>query len=890
MKLKNNNEMTQIKPILLATTIAAVILSGNVLATTLTVSGNSGNNGSSGASGNPGADGHNGSAGQDKSFVLSSTDTTESSNTLTVYAGKGGYGGNGGAGLPASAGSNGGNGGNGAKGGAATATSEVHKTTTSTDDLSATAIARGYPGGNGGTGGYAYEPGTPGSGGNGGNGGNAIANATASGGAKATVLSTARAGYAGREGHAGAIYSYSNDPALTFSNFGSSANAGHAFAGATGSGTTDINIQSYAYAGSAIFRPSGMAGHGGNATITGINGESLGSGIVSVYGKASAGNGADTIIGTAGSGGNAGFSGVVYGKSDNGGNVTATAQGVAGRGGVNRTSRNGNSGNGGETHLSNAVNGQTTGNLHLIQSARGGGAGRSNGSGSIGIAGTASSDLNKTTSQAHSLRIDNSATAGRGGDRDGREPLAGGFAGNGADASANASGKNTSGSSDIYSSARAGQGGSSVYKNSAGNGGNAVNSAKATTTQTDKAAYAQGLASGGSGGMRNSQGFIYPTINVSNGGNAESYSEAIATAAAATANDMAVGGRAGHHGHSSSDSTVNGGLGGNAVSKAYAAGKGSANQVRATAHAKGGYSSNTFGINPLGNGGAATANASAKGEYYTFATATTRSWQDRSTGNTSAKAKIESTTNLGNATATSSNKGIDIAKYLYSRGSAPANGITKAESGFRLGGAIHTVDQKTNALATGTVLPDAASVVAELTDNANVAQHFDFDNGSTALAYLNIGGGSSDTGDATAINTYYVDYQLQLDMSGIAATPQNLLLGLMNTSVIGSDFQSLHFDLSVEGTTRLSVNFLDTVSATSFFEDNLVNLGAWKDYISTDNILNIDLNLNIHTDDLDSRFYTDILLGVSSVPLPATAWLFISAFMGLLGFLPRRKG
>ncbi len=106
----------------------------------------------------------------------------------------------------------------------------------------------------------------------------------------------------------------------------------------------------------------------------------------------------------------------------------------------------------------------------------------------------------------------------------------------------------------------------------------------------------------------------------------------------------------------------------------------------------------------------------------------------------------------------------------------------------------------------------------------------------------------------------------------------------------GLNNQWLYFNLTVEGTTVLSVNFLDTVGATLFFEDNLINLGTWSDYISADNILDVNFNLDVRTNGLDSRFYTDILLGDSTmlsgdtnVPLPAAGWLFISAY-GIIRF------
>lgn len=95
-----------------------------------------------------------------------------------------------------------------------------------------------------------------------------------------------------------------------------------------------------------------------------------------------------------------------------------------------------------------------------------------------------------------------------------------------------------------------------------------------------------------------------------------------------------------------------------------------------------------------------------------------------------------------------------------------------------------------------------------------------------------------------------------------------------------------------------AVNLLDKVSAQSFFNDNTLNLGDWSSYISNDNVLDLVFNLNITTNDAGSRFYTEFLIGNSTlnsgaatapVPVPTAGWLFLSALGAMVGTSRRRK-
>ncbi|VAW59516.1 hypothetical protein MNBD_GAMMA11-2899, partial [hydrothermal vent metagenome] len=65
---------------------------------------------------------------------------------------------------------------------------------------------------------------------------------------------------------------------------------------------------------------------------------------------------------------------------------------------------------------------------------------------------------------------------------------------------------------------------------------------------------------------------------------------------------------------------------------------------------------------------------------------------------------------------------------------------------------------------------------------------------------------------------------------------------------------------------------------------------SWQDLISTDDILNVGVLLDITEQHAGEGFSTNFIVGAGSpVPVPAAVWLFGSGLLGLLAAARRRR-
>jgi hypothetical protein len=110
-----------------------------------------------------------------------------------------------------------------------------------------------------------------------------------------------------------------------------------------------------------------------------------------------------------------------------------------------------------------------------------------------------------------------------------------------------------------------------------------------------------------------------------------------------------------------------------------------------------------------------------------------------------------------------------------------------------------------------------------------------------------------------------------------------LLLGLTNPVGVDDGFESLHLQAFADGETLLDMSFTDVIVASAWFDDRLLNLGRLNG--GADGLVDLELSLDFVGRSFGDGFYFNAV-GVSTVPVPATAWLLASA-LGFLGFAAR---
>ena len=126
----------------------------------------------------------------------------------------------------------------------------------------------------------------------------------------------------------------------------------------------------------------------------------------------------------------------------------------------------------------------------------------------------------------------------------------------------------------------------------------------------------------------------------------------------------------------------------------------------------------------------------------------------------------------------------------------------------------------------------------------------------------------------------------------------NPLLG--NNSFLSGNGDSLTFSYTISGNagSRSMSNVFNSTNiaqASSFFNDNTLNLGALSSY-SHNSMLSLVFNLDLQTQVNGAGVDFGMVLGnstlgsghVSAVPLPSAVWLFLTGMLGFMGFQKRR--
>ncbi|HHH42648.1 MAG TPA: hypothetical protein ENK49_00775 [Gammaproteobacteria bacterium] len=597
-----------------------------------------------------------------------------------------------------------------------------------------------------------------------------------------------------------------------------------------------------------------------------------------------------------GSGGNGGQAelGLLFAS---GGQVQVN--GIA-RGGSGGSNRNGRGGDGASVMLVDRVDGDLLpGGTFLVLDQRAFGGNGSFGFSGAGLAGSATSILNKTLTGTGNLTVNTRATGGLSG-----SALAMPAVGGDAVAESFAT---KDGDGDVVSSARADGGwgmdasgilsGQEVLTTSAGAAGSA-RAVSDTTLTNDLAAKggSDALATGGRGGRVSRVATQGRGIPGGRGGDANAVAVTRSLqgsgSASLTAGSRAMGGDGGNI--DLAGSIAKAGDGGNAFARARlitAAGK-PVGTLSVQANAVGGRGGANAGTGPDGRGGNATAIAEAN-TTASFVSATANATPGAGAGgaNSLAVARItgggggRSTAGIETRWANGLTQGLNVQAANTAVGQAPATGSVEAIAGI---GSVPADGVSTSAaggdhfsIARVAVAPDTSVIRSLLTGNRGVADNFDLTGGSDVLALASLGAFQ----DGSRSSLFSNDFSMALDMS-LLDTQQDLLFGFMNPTVRGNGFDALSMSLRIEGRLVFSQSFTDVTEARGFLDDQTLDFGDWTQGLIGP--LDIAFSVDYRINGAGDAFYFDTIFGNSTigagvVPVPPAVWLFLSGFLSLAG-------
>jgi hypothetical protein len=320
---------------------------------------------------------------------------------------------------------------------------------------------------------------------------------------------------------------------------------------------------------------------------------------------------------------------------------------------------------------------------------------------------------------------------------------------------------------------------------------------------------------------------------------------------AAYASSYATGGKGG-------SGVYNGGNGGDANATTNALAGGNLGMAYAFADASAGLGG-TGAIS--GNVGAATALATAEGNY---------------SGSANAKAKGGS----GSAQSVASAHG-GTASSLTATSLAPVSHSTvAAESKANINGSINTAE---SAAANVNAYAYATGLASGLAGNAfgpNVATVFtnpnmtSFDRAALGALYA---------ADSTGPQTYSSSVEWVFNRTALPVYG-TINLGLINSVASGEGFTQLVFDVQENGTTLLSQSFSSIAAANAYFTDRVLGLGALP--VGT---IDLKVNLAVTSNSIGSGYGINFATGISIAAVPEPdQWAMMLTGFGLIGWRLRQ--
>jgi hypothetical protein len=153
-----------------------------------------------------------------------------------------------------------------------------------------------------------------------------------------------------------------------------------------------------------------------------------------------------------------------------------------------------------------------------------------------------------------------------------------------------------------------------------------------------------------------------------------------------------------------------------------------------------------------------------------------------------------------------------------------------------------------------------------------------------ALLYAHMGGRHPTSGPSSGMS---IASEVELAFDTTALPQKDLLLALLDPVVQGNGFDELRFQVFEEEIPLFDQTFTNVAFATAFFDDNVLNFGAWM--VGVDAILDLRFQLDVLTSGAGDGFYVDYLVGTTAVPIPPAVLLFISGLLAMVGVSRRRR-
>ena len=179
-----------------------------------------------------------------------------------------------------------------------------------------------------------------------------------------------------------------------------------------------------------------------------------------------------------------------------------------------------------------------------------------------------------------------------------------------------------------------------------------------------------------------------------------------------------------------------------------------------------------------------------------------------------------------------------------------AQTVAKAGSGFSVFSNSNNAEIRSNGL------PSAADVTTNLTGNPNVTTAYNPPDGNhtpLALGYFGLNTFAT-TPTATPTMTTTANYSFDIT----TLTKGSLIVGLLDPTTSGTGFTSLNFTVQREGATVANQTFLSAATATTYFNDHVLNLGALAAGVV--GTLDLSISLTMISPDNNTRFSSTLLV------------------------------
>jgi hypothetical protein len=176
----------------------------------------------------------------------------------------------------------------------------------------------------------------------------------------------------------------------------------------------------------------------------------------------------------------------------------------------------------------------------------------------------------------------------------------------------------------------------------------------------------------------------------------------------------------------------------------------------------------------------------------------------------------------GVATSTASTGG-SVINSLNAFALGQVGSTTTTESRANVGQAVSGLDATgLNSYAFATGIPGGSFVSDALSTHPNIGAAF----AAADATVLGTGAqGAFYSANALGAHGYSSTISWELDSTNLEG---HLLVGLLNSSTFGGGFDTLNFEIDENGLVALVMTFTSAADATSFFSDNLLDLGTFS--------------------------------------------------------------